>query len=144
MLLGRFQIGLLLVPAVLTLGGCGQALRPPEFRRSEGLREGNQGASWESVLPGPAFAQVTPGPEYARRDAALSFRPNDPMLASHDWPERQSPELGRWRTLRLPRDASSVIFFQSAPQRRPRDAFRDDRGWGDGFYYERYRSYDHR
>ncbi len=139
---GRLKIGLLLA-AGLVLTGCGHALRAPEFRRSEGLPAGNQGASWESVLPGPAFAQVTPGPEYSRRDAALSYRPDDPMLASSEWPERQRPELGRWRTLRLPRDASGVIFFQPAPEDRGRDHHGHGRGWGDP-YYGRYRSYDNR
>lgn len=143
MLPGKLQIGFLLAAAALTLAGCGRALRAPEFRRSEGLRQGNQGASWETVLPGPKFAHVTPGPEYARRDAALSHRPNEPMLASKDWPQQQAPDLGRWRTLRLPRDASSVMFFQAGPERRPHHPDGDDRSWG-GVPYERYRSHDNR
>lgn len=130
----HLKIGLFLV--VTLLAGCGHGLRAPEFRRSQGLAEGHQGASWEAVLPGPAFAAVAPGPEFARRDARLSARSYDAVDAMDAWPRRETPELWRWRTLHLPRDANAVIYFESSRRERSPDVG----GWGGGAStYDRYR-----
>lgn len=126
----------LLLFAAVMLSGCGQALRAPEFRRSQGLAEGHQGAAWESVMPGPAFAAVMPGAEYSRRDAELSYRPNTALRAIDAWPQREQPDLGRWRTLRLPRDADSIIYFDQTRQDRRPSSDGDRRGGGE---YDRYR-----
>ncbi|GAB4383357.1 MAG: hypothetical protein Kow0022_02980 [Phycisphaerales bacterium] len=121
--------------ATVVLSGCGRAVRAPEFRRSQGLAAGHQAAAWESVLPGPMFASVMPGPESARRDAELSYRPNSPLRAIDSWPERERPDLSRWRILRLPRDADSVIYFEQTP--RPRQPWADDDSRASP--YDRYR-----
>lgn len=137
-MLVHLKIGLLLGMTLLV--GCGHALRAPEFRRSQGLVEGHQAASWEAVLPGPAFAAVAPGSEYARRDASLSARSYDAVDAIDAWPQREQPELWRWRTLYLPRDANAVIYFE--PSVRERGSGRG--GWGGGSpYYDRYRHDEH-
>jgi hypothetical protein len=87
--------------------------------------EGNQGASWELVFATPSIATIarTDGaivdhaPELSRRDAALGVGTQDPRMALESWTNAERPELGRSRTLHVPRGHDRFIYFESGPRR---------------------------
>ena len=76
---------------------------------------GDQGGQWEAVfLPASTAAAVEvagPGGEGARRDAALSVRGPEVLLASSQWPGPARATLERPRRVRLERDARDLLFF---------------------------------
>jgi len=61
-------------------------------------------------------------------------------MAIDSWPRRERPDLARWRTLRLPRDAGAVIYFDQT--RRPHFHGRGEHGRGVA-PYDRYRPGEH-
>jgi hypothetical protein len=92
--------------------------------RPAAIAVGNQGGSWESVLPGPRVARSeletggAPGWEYARRDEALSYRPAQALLATDAWPEPPRPSLDEAYYLYIPRQPSVYLYFRSGGYER--------------------------
>ncbi len=129
----------------LLLTACAAPVRPPEARRGPGMHLGSSGAAWDAVLPGPlvSAAGLTPeySPEFARRDAALSHRPNTAVVALDDWPQRARPDLDRARRFNMPRNADAVLYFD-LEQPASRHHHHNDRR-NDWPPYDRYRPGNH-
>ena len=104
---GRAGIVALAVAGTVVLGGC--ATRVPE--RDRGVFAGNQGASWELVLPGARVGADDAGWELARRDEALGAVPTPVATALDEWPTEPRPSLDRARRLYLRDNARTIIYF---------------------------------
>jgi hypothetical protein len=93
-------------------GGCAAAVP----HRQAGVVEGNQGGSWEVVVPGPAsaalLAEASGSPEYSRRDVALGLRTYDPSTAADPWPPRDAPRLDRARRLFIRGRSDEILYFR--------------------------------
>lgn len=94
---------------VVVAGGCAHA--PVTPRRAPVAHAGNQGGSWELVLPGSGvatrLADAEPGAELARRDEALSLRTPDDA-----WPPSDVPSLSRTRRLHLRSRPDEILYFR--------------------------------
>ena len=115
----------LVVAGLAGLGGC--ATDVPS--RDGGPYAGNQGGSWEVVLPGRAVAQAEPGPEAGRRDEDLNIRDSRPRLALETWPEEDRPGLDRARRLSLPRRSHQYLYISDRPRREHRHHHHGWHGW---------------
>jgi hypothetical protein len=78
-------------------------------------------ARWEAVLLPEATAQdlgdYVPGTGGGawwdeRRDAAMSYRTDEPLLASGQWPEPSRPSLDRPRYIELPKRPETLLYFR--------------------------------
>jgi len=107
----RDRILALAIAGTVTLGGC--ATRVPE--RDRGVFAGNQGDSWELVLPGANVgalgAGAGPGWEVARLDGRLGMPPVAIATALDEWPTEPPPSLDRTRRLYLRDSARAIIYF---------------------------------
>jgi hypothetical protein len=90
---------------VLGLGVLAGCAGPVE-RRAVAPSVGEQGGSWEVVLPGAA-TQLAMGPESSRRDETLGGIDEAPA-----WADR--PSLDHARRLQLDERADEYIYFRSA------------------------------
>lgn len=118
--------------AAAWLSGCSTG--PVPTRPREPL-VADQGGQWEVVfLPVStrvAAEEATRGwvAEESRRDAALSARGPEVVLAASHWPEPARASLERPRRVRLERDARDLLFF------RPR--------WDGGRHHHHGHDHDH-
>ena len=86
---------------------------------------GNQGSSWEAVLPtpfvsgSPSYADASMYPEFSRYDEALNNRPPIAQLASNQWPEAPRPDLAFPRYIDLQPRARTLLWFESTGSYTP-------------------------
>lgn len=108
------SVGLIAVPALL--GGC--ASEPAVVQQPAPARAP---ARWEAVMLPEATAQdlgdYVPGSSGGawwdeRRDAAMSYRSDGPLLASGEWPEPSRPSLDRPRYIELPKRPETLLYFR--------------------------------
>lgn len=105
----RSGIGLLSAIALLAAAGCSTAVPS----RAAGSPAGNQGQSWEVVMPGgESRTLVYDGSEYDRLDEALNNRPDEPIVGAGAWPEPSRPSLDRAAWLYLPQRANQVLYYR--------------------------------
>jgi hypothetical protein len=103
-------VALLMVAAV---GGC--AKDEPVVVQKEAVAP----ARWEAVVLPESTVRELGGPHegYAwwddRRDGEMSYRNNQPLLASGQWPEPARPSLDRPRYLVLPKKPETLLYFRS-------------------------------
>ena len=114
---------LALAAGTLSAGGCTcteldrRAAREPAFD--------TQGPSWHSVFQGPsvvgALAMTDPrqSPEFSRNDAAMNPRPDGPILATNEWPERERASLAYARRVFIDTRADQFLFFENESRYRP-------------------------
>ena len=73
-------------------------------------------ARWETVMMPAGTTEALGDAEGAwwdeRRDAAMSYRSDDPLLASGQWPEPIRPTLDRPRYVVLPKRADTLLYFR--------------------------------
>ena len=113
------RIAAFALAAVLAVGGCTapQASHGPSVaaRAGEaGALVGNQGASWEVVLPGGStIPRLASGPERSRRDAELAADPSDVVRDSY-WPDA-SPRVQDLRRFWLTGSPREVLYHSHWP-----------------------------
>lgn len=109
------------VGTLLALPGCGMpvtGVNRPHASRAVGW----QGGAAEAVLPGATLDRATmawaspTANEYGRRDGLMNIKPNEPLLASNEWPEPERPTIRSQRRLNLD-DARSRSFIFVLPER---------------------------
>lgn len=127
----RVVIFSLIVASTLTGCGASEVARRPSPHGDSPVTP--QGRSWETVflsptLPDSADARADADALYAgRNDAARGYAPNQPQLATAQWPEPDRASLSDRRYLSLPRSPNLLIYY--------------DRDNGDWYRYHRYPYY---
>jgi hypothetical protein len=56
--------------------------------------------------------------EFSRNDESLSYRPDMPVMASAEWPERERASLAYPRTIFLSTRADELTFFENESRYR--------------------------
>lgn len=115
-----------LAAVVFVLGGCAApSERVATARRPVVMREG-AGGSWALVFNSPRTQSVLGDAdpsafrEYARNDDALGYRPEGPVMASNEWPERALPDLYSARRVQLETRATELLYFDRGGRGRGR------------------------
>ncbi|HYE62543.1 MAG TPA: hypothetical protein VD997_11165 [Phycisphaerales bacterium] len=122
----RLAVILVALPTVLPLAACGSSrVSVPHTRSPAPVYAGSQGAGSEVVFHGVliAVADEIAGDELSRRDAALNVREPATAFDIDSWPSAPVPALDDARYLVLPRDARTLIYFNTA---NPRGSQRGD------------------
>jgi hypothetical protein len=70
------------------------------------------------VFSNPDLASLPAGAEYSRNDQALSPRPDQPLLASTEWPERERASLAYPRYVYLSNQPNQLLFFENESKYR--------------------------
>jgi hypothetical protein len=100
-------LGMMLVVA----GGCAGTAAP--VRQGLGAPPG---ARWEAVVLPEQTAAELGDVEYGwwegRRDGAMAYREDGPLLAAGQWPEPARPTLDRPRYLSIPKQADTHLYFR--------------------------------
>jgi len=105
---------------MIALAGCAPGPRDARVAlapRQAPAAEPAQGGAWQAVLPGTVVSGLL-APEESphwievRRDASLTPRPIEPLLASESWPEPRRPSLERPRFVRVIRSADGFIYYR--------------------------------
>jgi hypothetical protein len=91
----------------LLAGGC--ASPPP--RQIQGAFLGNQGGSWEAMLPPDGAALADAGTETWRRDSALNLTEAGSILETDLWPEPYRPSLDQTRRVFISSCPGTVTYF---------------------------------
>jgi hypothetical protein len=106
--------------AVLAVGGCAappQASHGPSVSAhpgEAGALVGNQGASWEVVLPGGSSTpRLAAGPEQSRRDAELGLH-SAGLVEDSYWPDG-SPRVQNLRRFWLTGSPREVLYHGAWP-----------------------------
>lgn len=95
--------------AVGALLAAGCASPPPQQVRGAFL--GNQGGSWEALLPADGSAVLATGEEGWRRDEALNVTRAGSILETDLWPEPYRPSLDQTRRVFISSCPNNVTYF---------------------------------
>lgn len=122
---GRLASGLVSAAALLAAGALvGCAATVPRGALPVG---GALGTASEAVFVRPELAGAiasAEGAEFGRRDAALSVREAQPLLATAQWPEEERASLERRRYITVSTSASTFLFFLPPTRDVRRDFYR--------------------
>ncbi len=109
------------VAGAILVGGCAGPLQRPSAEARRGTHEQLEGAggTWALVMDSPRTAawidaageEPSAWTEYARNDASLAYRPEQPLLATTEWPERERADLYYTRRVALSTRAEDLTFF---------------------------------
>jgi hypothetical protein len=126
------QSGAVLVSAILAVTGCTApaSYGPSVTARTEAAAPvGNQGGSWEVVLPGGSTGpQLGAGTESVRNDLLLARMPEGIIQESY-WPDARQDRLERLSRVFISADPRQVYFFRAGPSWPYRAYPQPYRGW---------------